>query len=135
MYNTKFYQAIGHAFYAVAHADKKVSNEELSALVKIVKEYWAPLEEEKDEFGEDIAFQIIAVFDWLSEKDVKDKEALNRFKDYVEEHTKLFTSHLVNKIIKTCEKIAEVSHGINKKENKIIKEIKQILSQHSTSIV
>lgn len=131
MYSRKFYEAIGHAFYAVAHADNKVSNEELSALVKIVKNEWVPIEEEVDEFGEDVAFQIVAVFDWLAEKDVKDKEAIKHFQNYITEHPKLFTPAIKNKIIKTCEKIAEVSHK-NKKENKIISEINSILSEHSS---
>jgi len=127
MYNRKFYEAIGHAFYAVAHADKKVSKEEFQTLIKIVRDEWAPLENETDEFGEDIAFQIVAVFDWLSENDVKDKEAIHHFKNYVEEHPKLFHNEKIQKkILSTCEKIAEATHGINKKEN-VLKEIKSLI--------
>ncbi|MCX7728705.1 MAG: TerB family tellurite resistance protein [Bacteroidia bacterium] len=128
MYNEKFYQAIGHAFYAVAHADKKVNKEELQTLIKIVRDQWAPLEEQTDEFGEDIAFQIISVFDWLSENEEKEKEALKHFKDYVMEHPKLFNSKIKQHILKTCEKIADVSHGTSKKEHKVIHEIEKILS-------
>lgn len=128
MYNEKFYHAIGHAFYAVAHADKQVNKEEFQTLIKIVREQWAPLEDETDEFGEDIAFQIISVFDWLADNNVKDKESIKHFKEFVNEHPKLFTTTIKNKILKTCEKIAETTHGISKKENKIIKEINAILS-------
>ncbi len=128
MYNEKFYQAIGHAFYAVAHADKEVKKEEFQTLIKIVREQWAPLEDETDAFGEDIAFQIVSVFDWLAENDIKDKEALKHFKDYVAEHKKLFTSEIAHKILKTCRKIAESTHGISKKENKVLHEIEKILS-------
>lgn len=128
MYNEKFYHAIGHAFYAVAHADKKVEKEELKTVIKIVRDEWAPLEDETDEFGEDLAFQIVSVFDWLSENDEKEKEALKHFKEYVQEHSKLFTDKIKQKILKTCEAIAETSKGISKKENKILKEIEHILS-------
>ncbi|GIV27583.1 MAG: hypothetical protein KatS3mg027_1397 [Bacteroidia bacterium] len=128
MYSEKFYRAIGHAFYAVAHADKQVKKEEFQTLIKIVREQWVPLEEDTDEFGEDVAFQIVSVFDWLADNDVKEKEALKHFKEYVEEHKKLFTSDVTQKILKTCRKIAETTHGISKKENKILHEIENILS-------
>lgn len=80
MYSEKSYQSIGHAFYAVARADKKVNKEEFWTLIKLVRNEWAPLEESRDEFGEDVAFQIVSVFDWLAENDTKEKEALTHFK-------------------------------------------------------
>ncbi|MEW6772997.1 MAG: hypothetical protein AB1304_03255 [Bacteroidota bacterium] len=128
-HNEKFYQAIGHAFYAVAHADKKISKEEFQTLIKIVRDQWAPLEENTDQFGEDVAFQIVSIFDWLSENEESEKEALKHFKEYIQEHHKLFTSDIKKKILKTCEKIAEISHGIGKKEDKIIHEIQHILGE------
>lgn len=128
MYNEKFYQAVGHAFYAIAHADKKISKEEFKEVIKIVKEQWVPIEDETDEFGEDMAFQIVYVFDWLADKDEKEKEALKHFNDYVTEHPKLFNDKIKHKIINTCKKIAEKSYGINKSENKILHEIKNILN-------
>lgn len=131
MYNEKFYRAIGHAFYAVAHADKKVEKEEFQTVIKIVRDQWAPLEDSTDEFGEDLAFQIISVFDWLSENDESEKEALKHFKDYVQEHPKLFTDKIKDKILKTCKKIAETSRGVSKKENKILHEVEEILSSIS----
>lgn len=133
MYSRKFYEAIGHVFYAVAHADNKVSPKEISELIKIVKNEWAPAEEETDEFGEDVAFQIVAVFDWLAERDVKDKEALLHFKNYIAEHPKLFTPAIKDKILKTCDKIAQVGGGKSKKENKSIQEINHILSEYSVT--
>ncbi len=127
MYNQKFYQAIGHAFYAVAHANKKVDRKEFNTLIQIVKEQWVPIEDETDEFGEDIAFQIVSVFDWLADNDVNEKESLMHFKEYVSEHPKLFTKEIKGKIYNTCKKIGDVSHGINKYENYIIQDIHSIL--------
>lgn len=128
MYSEKFYQSIGHAFYAVAHADKKVNKEEFQTLINVVRNEWAPLEESTDEFGEDVAFQIVSVFDWLTENNTKEKEALKHFKEYVAEHPKVFRPDIKHKILKTCEKIAHATHGIHKKENNILHEIKSILN-------
>jgi uncharacterized tellurite resistance protein B-like protein len=128
MYSEKFYESIGHAFYAVAHANQKVDKKEIDTLIKIVRNEWASLEDETDEFGEDAAFHIISVFDWLTDNDVKEKEAIQHFKEYVSNHQKLFTPDIKNKILKTCEKIAASSHKTSKNENKVIQEIKQILN-------
>lgn len=121
-----FYQHLAHLFYAIASADKKINEAEMKTLIQDVRSIWAPEEKSTDEFGEDTAFQIITVFDWLVENSIKSEKAWKDFESYYREHSSLFKPPLKEKIIKTSEKIAHSFRGKNKAEQKMLKKLKDL---------
>lgn len=125
----KFYQELGHLFYAVASVDKKVERAEIVALKKCVKEEWTVLEDSTDEFGEDIAFQIETVFDWLSENHEQHTFAFGEFEEYFLSHKKIFTKEVKSKLMKTCESIAGAYASKNKAEETLLQKIKVLMEQ------
>ena len=64
-----FYQQLGKLFYSAASVDNTVHEDEMAQLKEIVKKEWLPLENSLSEFGDDAAYQIEIVFDWLVEND------------------------------------------------------------------
>jgi len=125
----KFYEALGHLYYAVIKADKEFDKEEFASAIKYIRDYWLPLEEKLDSKGESIALIAVDTIHNLKEKYVPAKDALKVFKEYYLENQKHFSSHLRHHIRKTCEKLAEMSHGVDKHEAKILKEVKELVEE------
>jgi 1-deoxy-D-xylulose 5-phosphate reductoisomerase len=84
-----------------------------------------------DEFGEDTALQIITVVDWLVENGIKSEHAYKDFEEYYHEHTSLFNNERKNKILKTCEKIAQSFANVNNKEKKMLEKVKKLFSANA----
>ena len=78
-----FYQQLGKLFYGIASADKTVGKEEIAQLKEIVKKEWVPIENTFNEFGDDSAYQIEIVFDWLVENDWSIGKVIPNFKIYI----------------------------------------------------
>ena len=98
----KFYQRLGCLFYAIAAIDKTVRPEEIVRLRQCVTETWLSVDDLKDEFGEDAAYQIEIVFNWL-ESEVQDaNENYDRFVDYYLNNPKAFTPEVKKIIMKVC---------------------------------
>lgn len=128
MVSEKFYQELGHLFYAVASVDKKVERAETAALKKWVRKEWTDLEDSTDEFGEDAAFQIETVFDWLSENHEHHTYAFGEFETYFLSHKKMFTKDVRVKLLNTCTSIAEAYGSTNKAETSLLERIKILLA-------
>jgi hypothetical protein len=111
-----FNQEIGQLFYAIAAADKVVRKSEYDALCKLVKESWLTLDEYKDEFGVEAAYQIEIVFDWFDYEKLEAEECFQAFSDYFKEHKNLFTEAKRELIMKTAHAIAGAFSGKNKSE-------------------
>jgi hypothetical protein len=62
---THLYEHLGKVFYCIAVLDKTIQKEEIAQLKEIVKTEWLPLENTFNEFGDDTAYEIEIVFDWL----------------------------------------------------------------------
>ena len=125
----KFYEVLGHLYYAVIKADKEFDKEEFTSAIKYIRDYWLLLEEKLDSKGESIALIAVDTIHNLKEKDVPAKDALKVFKEYYLENQKHFSSHLRHHIRKTCEKLAEMSYGVDKHEAKILKEVKELVEE------
>lgn len=123
-----FYQQLGKVFYGVASADKTVRKEEIAKLKEIVKKEWVPIENTFNEFGDDSAYQIEIVFDWLVENDWNIGKVIPNFKIYRKEHPSLFTPQVNSLILKTAKAIADSFSGENKSESVLITELSDILS-------
>ena len=124
-----FYQQLGKLFYSVASVDKAVREEEIRQLNEIVKKEWLPLESTFTEFGDDAAYQIEIVFEWLLENDWKIDKAFTDFKSFRKEHPSLFTPQVNDLILKTAQAIVDSFSGKNKSELALINELSGILHQ------
>lgn len=123
-----FYQQLGKLFYGIASADKTVRKEEIAQLKEIVKKEWVPIENTFNEFGDDSAYQIEIVFDWLVENDWSIGKVIPNFKIYRKEHPSLFTPQANDLILKTAKAIADSFSGKNKSESVLVKELTAILT-------
>lgn len=124
-----FYQQLGKLFYSVASVDKTVRQEEIAQLNEIVKKEWLPLENNLSEFGDDAAYQIEIVFDWLVENDWKTGKIIPNFENFKKEHPSLFTPQVNDLILKTARAITHSFSEENKSESLLIEKLRNILHQ------
>ena len=125
----RFYQHLGKVFYGIAAVDKAVHKEEIERLKKIVATEWIPLEDAQSEFGDDAAYQIEIVFDWLVQNKWDSGQVFPDFKIFRKEHPSLFTSQVRILILKTSIAIVVAFSGENKLEHKIISQLNSILHE------
>jgi len=111
-----FYQKLGFLFYSIAAADKIIREEEIKELHKEVVENWVNLEDSKDEFGSDAAYQIETVFDWILDNETNGERAYQIFESYFLENSEMFDAEIKKKIYSTSNKISLSYHGVNKAE-------------------
>jgi hypothetical protein len=123
------YQNLGKLFFAVAAADKKINDREIASLKKHVTNYWMDLENTKDHFGSDAAYQIEIVFDWLIDEMPEAEDALADFESFRKNHDSIFTPQVKEMIWKTCDDIASSFNGKNKSELVMLSRIAQILGR------
>lgn len=112
----EFYQKLGKLFYAMAMADKTVRPGEVQQLRNDIRKYWLDLDDAKDEFGTDVAYQIEIVFDWLQEEEGESETYFREFSGFYKEHGAMFSEKLKSLILKTSSHIASSFAGRNKSE-------------------
>lgn len=122
-----FYQHLGKVFYCIAAIDKTVRTEEIERLKKIIKTEWIPLEGTVTEFGDDAAYQIEIIFDWLMENEWDLEQVIPDFKIFRKEYQSLFTPEIRILILKTAIAIVTAFSGENKSEHLIISQLTSIL--------
>ncbi|MCK0159243.1 hypothetical protein [Allomuricauda sp. F6463D] len=112
----ELYQNLGKLFYAVAMADHSIHIKEMEKLNEVVRNHWLDVDKVEDEYGNDAAFQIISVFDWLLEYE-KDNDAIyEEFEKFYYNHKTLFTTAIKNLTMSTSRAIAASFYGNNKSE-------------------
>ena len=122
-----FYQQLGKLFYSVASVDKTVRKEEIAQLNEIVKKEWLPIENNLNEFGDDAAYQIEIVFDYLVENDWKIGKIIPDLENFKKEHPSLFTPQVNDLILKTAKAITNSFSGKNKSESVMIEKLRAVL--------
>jgi hypothetical protein len=122
-----FYQLLGKVFYSIAAIDQTVREEEITKLKQIVKSEWLPFENTFNEFGDDSAYQIEIIFDWLVANKWDIDQIFSDFKIFRQEHPSLFTPVVNALILKTAKAIATSFSGKNKSEHVLISELNAIL--------
>jgi hypothetical protein len=103
---THLYEHLGKVFYCIAVLDKTIRKEEIAQLKEIVKTEWLPLENTFNEFGDDTAYEIEIVFDWLVANKWDTEQVIPDFKIFRKEHDHLFTPEINALILKTANSIA-----------------------------
>jgi len=126
---THFYEHLGKVFYSIAAIDKNIRKEEIDKLKQIIKTEWLPLENTFNEFGDDTAYEIEIVFDWLVANEWELEQVIPNFKIFRTEHQSLFTPAVNALIIKTANAIATSFSGKNKSEHVLISQLSSILFQ------
>jgi len=111
-----FYQKIGKLFFSIAMADGTVHSDEIDSLKRIVRDSWLPHDDLLDEYGSDAAFKIEIVFDWLLENEQDSLACYKEFREFYQEHPKIFTVHVKALILGTANAIASAFAGKNKSE-------------------
>jgi hypothetical protein len=124
-----FYQNLGKLFFSVASVDKTVRKEEITQLKEIVKKEWLPLENSFSEYGDDSAYQIEIIFDWLVENDWNIGKTIPDFEGFKKEHPSLFTPQVNDLILKTAKAITNSFSGKNKSESALIEKLRDVLYQ------
>lgn len=112
----ELYQNLGKLFYAVAMADKNVRPKEIEKLKEDVRRYWLPVDDVKDEFGTDAAYQIEIVFDWLQNEEKESDLYFEEFKTFYHDFPNKFTPEIKSLILQTANDIAASFSGKNKSE-------------------
>lgn len=122
-----FYQKMGELFYAIAAADKVVRKQEYDTLKTMVLEKWKNLDDYKDPFHTDAAYQIEVVFDWFDYEQLDANDCFDSFADYRKENPKLFTPERKELIWNTADAIASSFSGKNKSEVIMLAKLKNLL--------
>ncbi|RDY58034.1 hypothetical protein [Flagellimonas nanhaiensis] len=112
----EFYQNLGRLFYAVALADHSIHIQEIERLKEVVREHWLDVDDIKDEYGNDAAFQIETIFNQLLEYGQKSDGMFQEFKDFYMEHKTLFPEKIKQLIKLTARAISSAFAGNNKSE-------------------
>lgn len=126
-----FYQKLGKLFYSIAAVDGTVRKEEIEKLVEIVQKEWVSIETALNEYGDDAAYQIEIVFDWLIEEDGTMSKVIPEIENFKKEHPSLFTPQVNSLILKTAHAIAESFSGEHKLESDLIKELTTVLHKEN----
>ena len=111
-----FYQLLGRVFYATAQADNDINEEEVRVLKRVVKEQWGEVDDLRDEFNSDAAYQIEIVFDYLLKNEAREENVLNDLKEFRSVHSSLFSVRMTKLIMDTSSKIASSFAKRNKSE-------------------
>lgn len=124
-----FYEKLAYLFYAVADADGVVKPTEFQKLHEEIVSIWKTLDNSRDEFNTNLAFEIEAIFEWLDDNKYAYMDAYKEFTDYAKEHTSLFDNDVKDKIMHTCVNIAGAYKKVNHPEEQILDLLKEFLKK------
>lgn len=122
-------KAIGYLVYAVASADKHVSEEEKKAVHDIVNERWQVLADQEDPFGVRALDFIDKMMLVLDEKHLSSEDAFELFKEEFMTNGELFTTEIKDFIIDVCIKTGASFNLMNKSELVLISRVEKLLRQ------
>lgn len=120
----EFYSELGKLLYAVADIDKMITQQEKKKMLQIVKNELVSNERHTDEFKTNAAFYTEIEFNFLDEQIIEPEAAFDSFLNFVEEHYNAFDDKLKEVCINVAKELAEVYRGTNKKEKKLIDDLK-----------
>ncbi len=127
MQKKEFYSQLGRLLFAVANADDRIPPEERETLHKLVREQLVSREKATDVFGSNLAYYTEIEFDYLDSEEADAESSLLAFIDFIKDHRTAFDDSLQALSLYVVEQLAASFHGINKKEKKLIAELKDLL--------
>ena len=128
MIEREFYRELGKILYAVAKADGNIQAKEISELEKQILHELKTLKHFKDnpEYLEIILTKLSFINCMRNHLPVH--EAANSFRNYIMEFGDRLDHHLREMAIFLINHVAQANQGISREEEKLIHEIKTILS-------
>jgi len=123
----RFYKELGNLFYAIAAADKKISDKEKKALDDEVRFAWKHYDNTTDRFGTDRAFLIEFEFETMEENSESAENAYQSFESYFKEYEAEIDSPTRSRIFNSARHIAEGLRKINQEELDYLIRLKKLL--------
>jgi hypothetical protein len=123
----RFYKELGNLFYAIAAADKNISEKEKKALDEEVQFAWKHYDKSTDRFGSDRAFLIEFEFETMEDNMESAENAFRSFHDYFLEIEKEIDLPTRTRIFNSARHIAEGVRKINQEELAYLIRLKKLL--------
>ncbi len=123
----RFYKELGNLFYAIAAADKKISEKEKKALDEEVQFAWKHYDHTTDRFGTDRAFLIEFEFETMEDNDEPAGPAYESFETFFREHEPEIDMQTRTRIFNSARHIAEGVRKINHEELDYLVRLKKLL--------
>lgn len=131
-----FYAELGKLLYAIANADANINQSEKESLTKLITERLLQKEKDIDRYGTNEAWFTQFSFDTSEETIESTENAFENFLDFVKEYKNELTEDELALCLKLSEHLADSYHHINKKENKILTELRtQLMNLHAAHLI
>ena len=123
----RFYKELGNLFYAIAAADKKISDKEKKALDEEVQFAWKHFDHTTDRFGSDRAFLIEFEFETMEDNDEPAENAFRSFEEFFQEYEDQIDHFTRPRIFNSPRHIAEGVRKINQEELNYLVRLKKLM--------
>ena len=123
----KVAEAIGYVVYAVASADKRVSDEEKQVIEQYLRENLKMLVHPEDPTGTKSVEIILKKMDFLHQEKMKSEKAFEGFSERYKADKKLFSVEIKQLIMDLCIKAAVAVNRMNKSELVVLSQIELLL--------
>jgi len=131
-----FYAELGKLLYAIANADTNISQTEKETLTKLITERLLQKEKDTDRYGTNEAWFTQFSFDTSEEIIESTENAFENFLDFVKEYKNELTEDELALCLKLSEYLADSYRHVNKKENKILTELRtQLMNLHASHLI
>lgn len=118
-----FYKELGRLLYAIAAADGKVSDKEVTTLKRIVSQELVPQEASTDHFGTDQAYITEFEFEVLADRNASVEGAFDSFIAYMARHKNDLAPERKDLIYRAADAVGSAFHGVNKAELPLLVEL------------
>ena len=133
MGNSLFYKELGKLLYAIAAADNNISAAERKSLGKEITERLLHKERSTDRYGTSKAWDTQFSFETSEDQGVTADDAFDEFLGYIKTYKNDLKEDEVDICLKLADHIADSYHHINKKENKLLSQLRHSLMQMRAS--
>jgi len=128
IHTRRFYKELGNLFYAIAAADKNISQKEKKALDDEVQFAWKHYDHTTDRFGSDRAYLIEFEFETMEDNDEPAESAYQSFEAFFQEFGMEIDSPTRHRIFNSARHIAEGMRKINKSELGYLVRLKKLMN-------
>ncbi len=120
--------SLSYLFYAVAHADRHVEDQERLKIHQVVNENWQLLVAKGDPFAVHAMDLIDKMVIELRDEDFDNEKALDQFRITLERNPEFFTDEMKQFILEVCIRTANTFNQMNKSELVLLSRIERILN-------
>lgn len=133
MGNSLFYRELGRLLYAIAAVDNSITETERKSLGKEITERLLHKERSTDPYGTNKAWETQFAFETNEDQGISADEAFHEFLGYIKTNKNALKEDEVDICLKLADHIADSYHHINKKENKLLSQLRHSLMQMRAS--